>query len=170
MIRLSKMADYAIVIATAIAHHRDVLHSAQTLASQSQLALPTVSKILKQLVKAELLTSVRGSQGGYQLAKAAELITIAAIIEAMDGPIALTECVDAHANQRCSIEAVCGMKTGWDKVNDAVRYALSRVTLADFADEHYLPNFALDLPKHISDLPVVNNHPPSEKSKQRLSV
>ncbi len=133
MIRLSRMADYAIVIASTIAQERGGLYSAQALASVSQLTLPTVSKILKQLVKAGILASVRGSQGGYRLAHAAQDISIAAIIEAMDGPIALTECVDAHDEGTCQIESICGMKSGWDKVNLAVRSALQGVTLSDFA-------------------------------------
>lgn len=139
MIRLSRMADYAIVIAGTIAQNRDALHSAQSLASASGLGLPTVSKILKQLVKAGILLSIRGSHGGYRLAKSAETITIAQLIEAVDGPIALTECVEAHATGACHLESLCSTKSGWDKVNHAVRSALGSVTLAEFHQPVFLP-------------------------------
>ena len=92
MLRLSKLTDYATVILSFMARDNTHVHAAMEIASVTGIALPTVSKILKLLVNAKVLVSTRGAKGGYALARAPEKITIAAVISALEGPIALTEC------------------------------------------------------------------------------
>jgi len=95
------------------------------------LALPTVSKVLKALVQHGLLVSHRGAKGGYSLAAAPEEISVAQIISAIEGPIALTECSDSTGV--CGQEPQCSVRSNWQRINKAVREALERVTLAELA-------------------------------------
>ena len=107
MIRLSKFADYGIVLLTYIADAPESHpHSSRTLAEASHLPLPTVSKILKSLSRAGLLLSHRGKQGGYSLARASDQITVADMIGAIDGPIGMTEC-STEASHPCDLEPRC---------------------------------------------------------------
>ena len=93
MIRLAKLTDYGLVLMTIIARgHGAPVHTARDLAAESRLPLPTVSKVLKQLLQSELLVSHRGIKGGYSLAKEPAEISLAEIISSIEGPIALTEC------------------------------------------------------------------------------
>ncbi|HVH88183.1 MAG TPA: Rrf2 family transcriptional regulator, partial [Terriglobales bacterium] len=93
MIRLQKLTDYGLVLMTCVArHHEQSLHTARDLAVESHLPLPTVSKLLKQLLQGGLLVSHRGIKGGYSLARPPQAISIAEIVAALEGPIALTEC------------------------------------------------------------------------------
>src|SRR5581483_9187380 len=104
--------------------------SASDLAETTGLPLPTVSKILKQLAKSDIIQAQRGANGGYRLARPPESISVTAIVEAMDGPIALTECTES-GDHNCNVEMICSMRGRWDKVNRAIRAALTAVTLAD---------------------------------------
>jgi FeS assembly SUF system regulator len=106
--------------------------SASELCEKSGVPLPTVSKVLKQLSKGGVITAQRGASGGYTLAQSANKISIAAIIEAMDGPIALTDCAEG-GDQDCRIQHVCPMSGNWNKINSAVKAALETVSLADMA-------------------------------------
>ena len=92
--------------------------------------MPTVSKVLKQLAKSEIVTGQRGAMGGYQLAKTPSAIAVVSIIEAMDGPIAITACTEG-SEHNCQVEGICPMNGSWNKVNRAIRQALESVTLAD---------------------------------------
>lgn len=130
MIKLSRMADYAVLLLTRMAQQETALYSAQSLSLQTQLSLPTVSKILKTLAKADILVSVRGSRGGYALVRPAGQINIAQVIEAIDGPITLTECTGSHKGE-CTLESSCPTRTGWFKINRTVKEALSNVSLAE---------------------------------------
>lgn len=137
MIRLSRMADYAVVIMSRMAMHgmdAPAPFSALQLSEATGLGQPTVSKLLKCLVKAGIVTSARGSQGGHLLARPPADITVAQIIEAVDGPIALTDCSDHHS-ANCDIENLCPTSKGWKKLNHAVKQALATVTLADMMME-----------------------------------
>ena len=111
MIRLSRLADYGIVVMTHMARHPDRQHAAPEIAAQTQLPLPTASKILKGLVRAGLLISHRGVKGGYGLARSATAISVADVIVALEGPIALTACVE-HGPGDCDIEALCREVSG----------------------------------------------------------
>jgi len=132
MIRLSKLTDYAIVVMAQMARDRSAIHTVPQLADRTGVPAPTVAKLLKLLTPAGLMISHRGAAGGYTLAKPAEDITMAAIIAALEGPIALTACVDGHDGQ-CGVESLCPMRGNWDKVNKAIRRALEEVSLADMA-------------------------------------
>ena len=132
MIRLSRLSDYGIVLMTQLAARPGVLTTAPELALTSGLPVPTVSKVLKAIAQAGLLESQRGIKGGYALVRPAMEISVADVIRALEGPIALTACVDG-ASGGCDVEALCPMRGNWDKVNKAIYGALSAVTLADMA-------------------------------------
>lgn len=129
MLRLSKLTDYATVILSFMARNRAQLHAAMEIASVTGIALPTVSKILKLLVNAEVLISTRGAKGGYALAKTPEEISIATVISALEGPIALTECSISH--QGCEQASGCDIGGNWSLINQTIHNALESVTLAD---------------------------------------
>lgn len=131
MLRVGKLTDYGTVVMTYLAREPKQLHSANEMAAELGLALPTVSKILKALVQNGLLVSHRGVKGGYSLALAPEAISVAQIIAAIEGPIALTECSDAAGE--CEQEPLCSVRTNWQRINRAVRDALERVSLAELA-------------------------------------
>jgi FeS assembly SUF system regulator len=130
MIRLSRLTDYAVTLLTQMVSEGKGLWAASDLAAKSGVPLPTVSKILKQLSKAGVITAQRGVFGGYHLTRPAADISIATIIEAMDGPIALTDCAEG-GDQDCRIQTICPMSGHWNKVNKAVRTALDAVSLVD---------------------------------------
>lgn len=129
MLRLSKLTDYATVILSFMARDNSHLHAAMEIASVTGIALPTVSKILKLLVNAKVLMSTRGAKGGYELARAPEKISIAAVISALEGPIALTEC--SISQQGCVQASGCEIRGNWNLINQTIHNALESVTLAD---------------------------------------
>lgn len=131
MLRLSRMTDYAVVALSALGG-ADGLRTAPELAAETGLAEPTVAKVLKLLGQAGLVDGLRGARGGYRLARPLAAITLAEVIVAMEGPIALTACVDG-ASGGCDTEASCPIRGRWDPVNEAIRRALSAVTIADLA-------------------------------------
>ena len=129
MLRLSKLTDYATVILSFMARDNTHVHAAMEIASVTGIALPTVSKILKLLVNAKVLVSTRGAKGGYALARAPEKITIAAVICALEGPIALTECSISQLG--CEQASGCEIRGNWSLINQTIHNALESVTLAD---------------------------------------
>lgn len=129
MIRLSRLTDYGILLMTLVARDSERPRAARDLADEANLPLPTVSKILKILLAQELLVSHRGVKGGYNLARAAQEITAANIIEAMEGPIGLTECSSLTGN--CDLLSFCPMRSNWAVISDAIRDGLQKVTLAE---------------------------------------
>jgi FeS assembly SUF system regulator len=131
MIRMSKLTDYAIVILAHLARTSGTL-TAQDLATRSRVPLPTVSKLCKELSKAGLVTSHRGRHGGYGLARPARAISVAEIVEALEGPIALTECSQPGV-ATCEIEATCVAKASWDPVSRAIHGALEKLPLSEIA-------------------------------------
>ncbi len=128
MLKLSKLTDYATVILSFMAKNDDC-YSSQEIAEATGITQPTVSKILKRLVKMQVLTSIRGAKGGYLLARKPEKITLATVIKALEGPIALTECSASHKN--CEQAQGCEIQGNWDLINKTVFNALESVTLAD---------------------------------------
>jgi FeS assembly SUF system regulator len=131
MLRISKLTDYATVILAALAQDPEHLHAAAALAERTRVAAPTVSKLLKQLQRAGLVTSTRGLHGGYQLARPATQISAAAILDALEGPVALTDCSAGHGN--CDLEATCHVGKVWQRLNLAIRRSLYEVSLAQLA-------------------------------------
>jgi len=108
--------------------------SASELADLAGLEPPTVSKLLKLLAQAELVAGFRGTHGGYRLARAAADISLIEIVEAMEGPLAITECSLGHS--QCGIVHRCGIRANWRRINDVVGEALRAVSLADMARDH----------------------------------
>jgi len=129
MLRLSKLTDYATVVLSHMAKDSLLTHSAMSIAEATGIPLPTVSKILKLLVNAKVVLSTRGIKGGYALARAPENISVAEVICALEGPIALTECSISH--EGCEQAAGCGISGNWSLINKAIQTALEAVTLAD---------------------------------------
>lgn len=132
MIRLSRMADYGVVIMTFLAGHRREIHTAQRVAEATGLPQAAAGKLLKSFARAGLLQSQRGSHGGYRLDRRAEDISIAEVVEAVEGPIALTLCVDRKTGS-CDVEALCPMRGGWNRLNRALVEAFESVSLAAMA-------------------------------------
>ena len=131
--RLSSMADYAVVTMSAAARHCGGMRvSAAELAAETGLPVPTVQKLVSRLTSAGLLRSTRGVGGGLKLARPAAAISLADIIEAVEGPIALTQCVD-DARADCGLDSCCSVKPHWPIVNEALRGALSKVPLTRLA-------------------------------------
>ncbi len=131
--RLSSMADYAVVTMCAAARHCGFARvSAADLAEETGLPLPTVQKLVSALSKAGLVNSTRGTGGGIQLARPAAAITLTDIVEAIEGPIAMTACVEAGRHD-CALEACCSVRPHWDVVNSALRGALDNVKLTELA-------------------------------------
>lgn len=128
MLRVTKLTDYATVLLTVLAARPDAVLSAPELAEVAGLEVPTVAKVLKPLAQAGLVDGFRGANGGYRLARAAETISLVDIVEAMEGPLGMTECsLDAG---QCGIEHSCGVRANWRRINDVVADALREVTLA----------------------------------------
>ena len=151
MIRMSRLTDYGIVLMTYLAAHADRIQNAHEAAIGAHLRLPTTSKLLRLLAKEGLLVSHRGTNGGYGLSRAPEEISVAAVIRALEGPIALTACI-VDSPGECEFEPTCPVRGHWQKINQAVRGALEGVTLADLA--HPTPSVGLaarpaDAPKPI---------------------
>ena len=132
MIKLSRMADYGVVLMTQLAREDGALTTAADLSATCALPLPTVSKLLKQLAQEGLLSSHRGTKGGYGLARPADDISMADIIGAVEGPIALTDCIEADGTI-CEIEALCPTRTNWRRINDVLTEALDGVSLVEMA-------------------------------------
>src|SRR6478672_4538679 len=133
MIRLGKLTDYGLVLMTYIARNHDrSLHTARDLAFESGLPLPTVSKLLKELVQGGLLVSHRGIRGGYSLARKPREVSVAEIIAVFEGPIALTEC-STDISGLCDLEPCCPIKDNQRIISQAVRGALEKVMLSDLS-------------------------------------
>jgi FeS assembly SUF system regulator len=131
MLRINKLTDYATVILARLAAAPERLHTAGEVAERTGLALPTVSKLLKELQRAGLITSARGCTGGYQLTRPASEITAAAILDALEGPMAITECSGDHSS--CEIESACRVGSAWRGINARIRHSLNEITLAQLA-------------------------------------
>ena len=133
MIRLGKLTDYGLVLMTCIARAQSQdgnLHTARDLAKVSRLPLPTVSKVLKELLRSGLLASHRGIKGGYSLARDAHEVSLAEIVSALEGPIALTEC-STDISGLCDLERCCPIKSNQQIISQIVKGALEKVMLSD---------------------------------------
>jgi FeS assembly SUF system regulator len=131
--RLSNLADYAVVIMSAAARAGDGARvSATILSAKTGVPLPTTQKLLGRLAAAGLFASARGGGGGFVLTRAAAEISLADVIEAVEGPIAMTSCVD-EARHDCALEGACQVRPHWGPVNNAIRRALAKVSLTDLS-------------------------------------
>lgn len=131
MVRISRLTDYATVLLAVLAAQPERVQTAAALAEQTHIGAPTVSKLLKQLQRAGLVLSTRGLHGGYQLARPATQISAAAILDALEGPLALTDCSVAHGH--CDIEDSCRVGRVWQRLNLTIRRSLGDVSLAQLA-------------------------------------
>ena len=130
MLRLSKMNDYAVVVLGHMAARQGGLVAAPEVAEATGLPASTVSQVLKKLAHAGLVVSHRGAHGGYALGRPPAAISVADLVEALEGPVALTACVEG-ADGECEVETLCPLRGSWNRVNAAIRAALEGVTLAD---------------------------------------
>lgn len=128
MLKLGKLTDYATVLLAAMAAAPERLYATQELSSRTSVAAPTVAKLMKQLQQGGLVLSSRGAKGGYRLLRAPADVTVADVIRALEGPIALTDCAVHGA---CALEEGCGAKAPFRLINAAITQALEAVTLAD---------------------------------------
>ena len=129
MLRISKLTDYGTVVLAHLAEHQATVCSAAEVAAATGVALPTVSKLLKLLARAGLVTSTRGANGGYRLSRPPQEISAADVIDALDGPVSITECSSSDGD--CEHEGVCSVGGAWQRINVAIRRALRDVTLND---------------------------------------
>jgi FeS assembly SUF system regulator len=129
MLRMSKLTDYGTLVLSQLAASGDAPASAGFVAGQTHLGLATVSKLLKALTRSGLVVSTRGSHGGYALARAPDEITAAEIIDALEGPVAITEC--SAQEGASNLEAYCRVGNAWQRINRSIREALQQITLAD---------------------------------------
>src|SRR5215472_9311899 len=131
MLRISKLTDYATLILAHLAAAPERRLTAGQIAVETGLAAPTVSKLLKQLHRSGLVQSTRGLHGGYLLARPAGEITAVHILDALEGPVALTEC--ASSASQCCLEQTCLVGRAWQRVSRAVRRSLQEITLLELA-------------------------------------
>jgi len=129
VLRLSRLTDYGTVLLAHLAANRESVCSAADVATATGIAVPTVSKLLKSLGRSGLVTSTRGANGGYQLARDPHDISAAGIIDALEGPVSITEC--SASDSHCEHEGVCSVGGAWQRVNVAIRRALEDISLSD---------------------------------------
>lgn len=131
MLKMSKLTDYGTLVLARLGSS-GTLQSAAELAADTQLPLPTVSKLLKKLTTAGLVRSTRGANGGYKIDRPTTEISAVDVLDALEGPVAITEC--AQSDSHCRLESVCSVGTSWQHINQAIRHALSEISLADLTD------------------------------------
>ena len=140
MLRISRLTDYGTLVLAHLSGNGETLTSAADVASAVGIAQPTVRKLLKSLAKSGLVISTRGAQGGYRLSRDAADISAADIIDALEGPVHITECSadDSH----CDLESVCNVGGAWQRINIAIRRALGDINLHDLQrSKAPVPNF-----------------------------
>lgn len=129
MLRISKLTDYGTVILADLATRDRTVASAAEVAESTGLGLATVRKLLKMLGKANLVIATRGAQGGYRLARDPGRISAAEVIDALEGPVSITDC--STSDRHCEIEAHCTVGSTWQRINVAIRRALRDISLTD---------------------------------------
>lgn len=167
MLRITRLSDYAIVVLAAAARGSEPVFSARSAAEQAHLPLPAVKKVLKCLAQHGLVVSQRGTQGGYRLQRPATQIALAEVIEAVEGPFALTDCghgpgpaSKSHAEDSCEHRDHCSIQTNLQRVNGIVRRALASVTLADLIGAGERDLVALRIkPQPPRNVPLIESRP-----------
>jgi FeS assembly SUF system regulator len=146
MIRITRQTDYGIVLLISFASAPgEAIRNARDLADQVHLPVPMVSKILKALARGGILASRRGATGGYALARAPHEVTLAQILVALEGPIAMTACIEHEGEGACSLESTCPSRSHWHRINEVVRRAIEDVTLNELAHPFRLRTAAAGL-------------------------
>lgn len=144
MLRIGKLTDYGTLILTRLVGGECV--SAAELAEQTRLGPATAAKLLKALARTGIVNSIRGANGGYTLARPATQISAAQIIDALEGPVAITECATGAGS--CELETVCGVGNAWQHINVAIHRALDDISLAELANWQHGAVPALQLGAH----------------------
>ncbi len=154
MLRISKLTDYGTVVLAHLAGDPEAVCSAADVSHATGIAPPTVSKLLKSLARADLVSSTRGANGGYQLTRAPSEISAADVIDALEGPVSITEC--SGADSQCDYEKICSVGSAWKRINVAIRHALEDVSLIDLLRANRpAPRFEFGgLPISVVDNPV----------------
>jgi len=129
MLKIGKLTDYGVVVLDQLARAGAVKQSTESIGEATGLPLPTVRKVMKALVDGGLVIAQRGSKGGYRLARAPEQIRILDVVQAFEGPVALTEC--STEDHQCDITAHCSLSSSWGGINTLMMRVLARVTLED---------------------------------------
>ncbi len=137
MVRITKLTDYAVVILAFIASDPNRLFQAKEISNHTSINLPTVSKLLKMLAKNNFLLSLRGKDGGYRLKQDADQLSLMDVIEALEGPFAITECNLGH--DHCNTETQCTMRTPWLHINNIISATLAAIKLSDLKNPLYTP-------------------------------
>ena len=140
MIKVSRMADYAILLVCKMSNDENKVYSSQELSIVTSLKITTISKILTKLTKANVTDSIRGVSGGYKLTMQAEDISVGNIIDIIDGKVALTICVEEGENHNCDLVSLCPSQSNWQIINNTVREALNSVSIAEMANP-FVSNF-----------------------------
>ena len=140
MIKVSRMADYAILLVCKMSNDENKVYSSQELSIITSLKITTISKILTKLTKANVTDSIRGVSGGYKLTMQAEDISVGNIIDIIDGKVALTICVEEGENHNCNLVSLCPSQSNWQIINNTVREALNSVSIAEMANP-FVSNF-----------------------------
>lgn len=138
MLRITKQTDYGIVLLTHMAAHPERLVNAPELAQETSLPQPMVAKILKLLARADVVQGHRGVNGGYCLSRPPEGVSVAEVITALEGQIAITECTD-DTNGLCAQEQVCRVRSNWNRINLAIQEALDGISLAEMTGPVRVP-------------------------------
>ena len=134
MIKVSRMADYAILLVCKMSNDENKVYSSQELSIITSLKITTISKILTKLTKANVTDSIRGVSGGYKLTMKAGDISVGNIIDIIDGKVALTVCVEEGENHNCDLVSLCPSQSNWQIINNTVREALNSVSIAEMAN------------------------------------
>ncbi|MDB3954634.1 SUF system Fe-S cluster assembly regulator [Alphaproteobacteria bacterium] len=140
MIKVSRMADYAVLLVCKMSKNQDKFYSANELSLNTSLKTTTINKILTKLTKANITSSIRGVTGGYKLAMGADDISVGNIIDIIDGRVALTVCVEKGENNNCELESVCTSRSNWQVINNAVCNALNSISIEEMANPFKIKN------------------------------
>jgi len=152
MLRISRLADYAVLIATFMAREKNIKFSSRDISKMTSINLPTVNKILSLLAKKEIIIAIRGSKGGYKINQSIEKISIKDLVEAIDGPVALTVCSEDNKENKCDLYSGCISRLNWQKVNDTIINSLSEIKLSQMNNVNFLkisePNKITDVKRY----------------------
>ncbi len=140
MLRVSRLADYAVLLAGRMSREPARTFTAAALARETRLPVPTVAKVLAALTRADLVVSQRGPGGGYRSTRTAAGISVGDVIAAIDGPVALTVC--AEGGDACDLMEICPSAANWQRINDAVRSTLAGISLEELHGVGSLPALA----------------------------
>jgi len=150
MLRLSKMTDYGVLLMSELAKQPDNVQRAPNLAELTHIPQPTVRKVMTALIQSNLVESTRGVNGGYKLQANPKDISVRELIHALEGNVALTDC-EVSGDKACEQSGVCGMRTNWLKINQAMRDALQNISLEDMVNAGFTPVFTMQkvVPIHL---------------------